>query len=147
MCAPKGANDTRSARAEAKNCCCNVHAQESTAKQARRFPKRKRFCTSRVLRGKGRTVTETADELFDQAVCVSNAPKWTRAQRTLEATRHDRIFKEKKVTSRKPRARSQEQRTAIALVRRPSDGRVPGTNPRTPCAFKVSMFNVFCNSH
>ena len=111
------------------------------------FLKRKRFCTSRVLRGKGRTVTETADELFDQAVCVSNAPKWTRAQRTLEATRHDRIFKEKKVTSRKPRARSQEQRTAIALVRRPSDGRVPGTNPRTPCAFKVSMFNVFCNSH
>ena len=30
---------------------------------------------------------------------------------------------------------------------RPSDGRGPGINPRPPCAFKMSMFNVFCNSH
>ena len=41
-----------------------------------------------------------------------------------------------------PRARS-----SIAVCRRPSDGRGPGMDPRPPCAFKVSMFNVFCNSH
>ena len=49
--------------------------------------------------------------------------------------------------SRKPRARSREQRSAIALTRRPSDGRGPGIDPRPPYAFKMSMFNVFCNSH
>ena len=33
------------------------------------------------------------------------------------------------------------------MFRRPSDGRGPGMDPRPLCAFKVSMFNVFCNSH
>ena len=36
---------------------------------------------------------------------------------------------------------------ANVLVCRPSDGRGPGMDPRPPYAFKVSMFNVFCNSH
>ena len=30
---------------------------------------------------------------------------------------------------------------------RPSDGRGPGSDPGPLCAFKVSMFNVSCNSH
>lgn len=40
------------------------------------------------------------------------------------------------------------RKEAIAyMTRRPSDGRGLGTDPRPPCAFKMSMFNVFCNSH
>ena len=29
----------------------------------------------------------------------------------------------------------------------PQPGVAPGQDPRPPCAFKMSMFNVFCNSH
>ena len=39
------------------------------------------------------------------------------------------------------------KRSESFYANRPSDGRGPGIDPRPPCAFKVSMFNVFCNSH
>ena len=40
-----------------------------------------------------------------------------------------------------------QMRSDRFYANRPSDGRGPGIDPRPPCAFKVSMFNVFCNSH
>jgi hypothetical protein len=33
------------------------------------------------------------------------------------------------------------------ICNRPSDRRGPGKAPRPQCAFKMSMFNVSCNSH
>lgn len=36
---------------------------------------------------------------------------------------------------------------ASASVNRPSDRRGQGSDPRPQCAFKMSMFNVPCNSH
>lgn len=35
----------------------------------------------------------------------------------------------------------------LILTSRPSDGRGLGMDPGPPYAFKLSMFNVFCNSH
>ena len=39
------------------------------------------------------------------------------------------------------------ERQALDCQIRPSDRRGPGRDPGPPCAFKVSMFNVSCNSH
>jgi len=33
------------------------------------------------------------------------------------------------------------------IVSRPSDRRGSGSDPKPQCAFKMSMFNVSCNSH
>ena len=39
------------------------------------------------------------------------------------------------------------ERQALDCLTRPSDRCGPGRDPGPPCAFKVSMFNVSCNSH
>jgi hypothetical protein len=43
--------------------------------------------------------------------------------------------------------RESNKRRRLLLTSRPSDGRGLGMDPRPPYAFKMSMFNVFCNSH
>lgn len=57
------------------------------------------------------------------------------------------LARAREISKRPIQKRKLTDKVAIALANRPSDGRGPGVNPRPPCAFKVSMFNVFCNSH
>ena len=40
-----------------------------------------------------------------------------------------------------------EQPARERSFHRPSDRRGPGSDPGPQCAFEMSMFNVFCNSH
>ena len=48
----------------------------------------------------------------------------------------------------KPRSSSAHSTSLLHdVLDRPSDGRGPGENPRPQYAFKMSMFNVSCNSH
>jgi hypothetical protein len=46
-----------------------------------------------------------------------------------------------------PRSPEKESGLAAMTVCRPSDRRGSGSDPKPQCAFKVSMFNVSCNSH
>jgi hypothetical protein len=46
-----------------------------------------------------------------------------------------------------PAVSTNRDRKRLFYASRPSDGRGLGMDPGPPYAFKMSMFNVFCNSH
>ena len=78
----------------------------------------------------------------------TRADRWYRASLTRESNSRSRnVLKATGGTkpTRKPNAPPDEPGRLIRI--RPSDGRGQGGNPRPPCAFKVSMIEVFCNSH